>query len=273
MMTAETGWSISRRAFAILCTLRASFSASAFADDVRPPRLRVLSYNIHHGEGTDGRLDLQRIADVIRNSEADLVALQEVDRLTGRTGKVDQPAELARLTEMQVAFGSNLALEGGGYGNAVLSRWPIARHANHLLPNTDGEQRGVLATDITLPDGRTVSLLATHLDHRPNHRQRIASSHWLVEFGAKLTAPAILAGDLNATPDSQPLAILGKDWQRANAEPVLTSPAGRPRRQIDYVLVCPASAWRVIEVRVLDEPVASDHRPLLATLELVGASR
>lgn len=106
--------------------------------------LRVLSYNIHHGEGVDGKLDLDRIARTIQSVEPDLVALQEVDRKVTRTGGIDQPAELARLTKMQVAFGGNIVLQGGDYGNAVLSRWPIRRHENHKLPRFDnGEQRSV----------------------------------------------------------------------------------------------------------------------------------
>src|SRR5690606_4366306 len=107
------------------------------ADAAEPLRLRVLSYNIHHAEGVDGKLDLERIAEVIRAAKPDLVALQEVDRNARRTGSVDQPAELARLTEMQVVFGSNIELQGGHYGNAVLSRFPIASERNHLLPNVD----------------------------------------------------------------------------------------------------------------------------------------
>jgi len=109
------------------------------------PRLRVLSYNIHHGEGVDHKLDLQRIAGVIKSVNPDLVALQEVDKGTQRANRVDQPVELARLTGMKVVFGGNIRYEGGDYGNAVLSRLPIKRHKNHLLPLfDDGElpQRG-----------------------------------------------------------------------------------------------------------------------------------
>ncbi|MEZ6125818.1 MAG: endonuclease/exonuclease/phosphatase family protein [Planctomycetaceae bacterium] len=116
-------------------------AAAACGRAADPTQLRVLSYNIHHGEGVDRKLDLQRIADVILSVRPDLVALQEVDRNATRTGGVDQPAELARLTRMHVVFGANIELQGGHYGNAVLSRHPIARLRNHLLPNIDDSER------------------------------------------------------------------------------------------------------------------------------------
>jgi len=78
----------------------------------------VLTYNIHHGEGVDGKLDLVRIAKVIQEVEPDIVALQEVDQNAGRSGQVDQAAELGRLTKMRSVFGGNIALQGGEYGNA-----------------------------------------------------------------------------------------------------------------------------------------------------------
>ena len=116
-----------------------------------PRVLRVLSYNMHHGEGVDGRLDLPRIARVITRARPDVVALQEVDRETLRSQHVDQAAELARATRMHVVFGANIDLQGGQYGNAVLSRWPLSDARNVHLPRRDnGEQRGVLIVPLGL---------------------------------------------------------------------------------------------------------------------------
>lgn len=253
--------------------------ADGLLEAAEPVRLRVLSYNIHHAAGIDGKLDPERIANVILSVEPDVVALQEVDRKVQRTGGVDQPAELARLTGMKVVFGANIELQGGHYGNAVLSRFPIVRHKNHLLPNVDNsEQRGVIEAEIELPaTGETVILLATHLDYRTDERERLASAKAL---NALVTEdpdrPALLAGDLNATPESRTLELLGTMWSRANAEPLPTVPVKAPTRQIDYVLYRPAGRWKVVEVRVLDEAVASDHRAILAVLELqavAGADR
>ena len=87
--------------------------------------LRVMSYNIHVGVGMDKKQDLKRIADVIKLYNCDLVGLQEVDRGVERTGRVDEIRELARLTGMDYAFAHNLDYQGGQYGVAVLSRFPM----------------------------------------------------------------------------------------------------------------------------------------------------
>jgi len=230
-------------------------------------RLRVLTYNIHHGEGVDGKLDLERIAGVINAVEPDLVALQEVDQKTERTGKVDQPAELARLTKMNAAFGGNLRYQGGDYGNMVLSRFPIKQQRNHKLPSFDeGEPRGVLEVEVELPDqAGAITFLSTHFDHRPPDQERIASAKTILEL--TLQPLAILAGDLNDLPESKTLAALGKTWKSPSEKPLPTIPVPTPKRQIDYVLFKPADRWKVVEARVLEEAIASDHRPLLVVLE------
>ena len=232
-----------------------------------PLQLRVLSYNIHHGEGMDGRLDLQRIADVIVSARADLVALQEVDYKASRSGSIDQPAELARLTGLQVVFGGNIDLQGGRYGNAVLSRYPIVEHENHLLPRfDDGEQRGVLVAKARIPGMREPLLfLATHFDHRPDDRERMASARAIDELlpGDPI---ALLAGDLNDDAASGTLEILEANWARTNRSPLATVPVDHPTRQIDFVLYRPVDRWKVLKTRTLEEAVASDHRAILAEL-------
>jgi endonuclease/exonuclease/phosphatase family metal-dependent hydrolase len=266
------------------------FVGAAPAQDNRtqPPVFRVLSYNIHHGEGVDGKLDLERIARVIVEAKADLVALQEVDQNVQRSGNVDQPAELARLTKLEVAFGGNISLQGGEYGNAILSRWPLKNPRNTKLPNHDqGEQRGVLQVEVQPPGSAgPLLLLATHFDHRRNDAERVASAALINELTGKLLhSPALLAGDLNDVPESQALRELQVRWTvargpvareteasaAAKPSPLFTIPVEKPTRQIDFVLVRPAERWKVIDVQVLEEKVASDHRPILATLELLPA--
>jgi endonuclease/exonuclease/phosphatase family metal-dependent hydrolase len=254
------------------------FTATAFADSGDTEsggeqlRLRVLSYNIHHGEGIDRKLDLPRIADVIKSVKPDLVALQEVDRGTERTDKVDQPAELARLTGMNVVFGGNIRYQGGDYGNAVLSRLPVKRHKNHLLPLFDnGEQRGVLEVEVEMPNANGLLLfLATHLDHRAGDRERVASAKAINELIAtSVSQLAVLAGDLNDLPESKTLREFGTMWTGANEQVLPTVPVNQPSKQIDFILFRPAERWKTIEVRVLDEAVASDHRAIFAVLELL----
>jgi len=247
------------------------------AEIENPARLRVLSYNIHHGEGVDGKLDLERIAGVIRSVRPDVVALQEVDRKVPRSQQIDETAELARLTKMEGMFDANIPLQGGEYGNAILSRYPVARTAHHALPLLGpGEQRGVLEAEITLPPlaGTETSaafrLFATHFDHRPDNRERLASADVLLDLLEKHPdPPAVLAGDLNDVPASAVLKRLETSWSRLGLRDIPTIPTETPRKQIDFVLASPAEKWRLVDAHVLNEPVASDHRPLLVVLERV----
>ena len=244
---------------------------NTYAFTAEPFRVRVLAYNIHHGEGVDRKLDLPRIANVIKSVRPDVVALQEVDVKTERTDRVDQAVELARLTEMPVIFEKNISFQGGEYGNAVLSKFPIVKHQNvHLPLFDDGEQRGVLICELQ-PKSLTKSLLflSTHLDHRSNDRERLASAKRINELIAKRDGlPTILAGDLNATRDTPVLLTLSKQWEISNSKELPTVPVTKPRRQIDFILSRPARNWKTVEVRVLDEAIASDHRAIFAVLEL-----
>src|SRR6185503_1828899 len=132
----------------LLCTAMALVFAapSTSKTSVIPKQaVRVMTYNIHHGEGTDGKIDLNRIAEVILSARADIVALQEVDRSVERTARRDLVAELAELTKMNFAFGKNIDYQGGDYGNAVLSRFRVLKYENrHYKMIRDGEQRGLL---------------------------------------------------------------------------------------------------------------------------------
>jgi endonuclease/exonuclease/phosphatase family metal-dependent hydrolase len=247
-----------------------------------PHEIRVVTYNIHHGEGTDRKFDLKRIANLLLAVEPHVVALQEVDQGTKRASGVDQPAELAKLTGMQVVFGRNIDFDGGGYGTAVLTKLPVRSHKKVKLKSfyeptaTNPEQRGVQVLELGEKDGPGLLFLNAHLDYRPPDEERMASAKTINELIAKHgDLPAIIAGDLNATPESAPIEEFRKQWQvvgmqaeakPSSATPILTFPAEKPDKWIDYVMVRPAEKWEVVEVRVLDEGVASDHRPLLAVL-------
>lgn len=239
--------------------------------------LRVLTYNIHHGEGTDGKLDLARIARVIADHKPDLVALQEVDRKTRRTGNIDQPAELAKLTGMHAGFGKGIDYDGGEYGNAVLSRFPILSTNVHPLPVKEGEERrcALVVTVRPRQDGPEVTFVATHLNHR-DEAERVREVQAIHRALEPLNdgRPVILAGDLNARPQTPPILLFAHNWTDAAAgapaQSSFTFPATKPVRRIDYIMLRPPTAWRVIETMVVDEPVASDHRPVLAVVQWQG---
>ena len=244
--------------------------AAALAGE--PVRLRVLTYNINHGEGTDGRVKLRRIADVIAAAEPDVVALQEVDRGTARTGRVDQADVLGRMTGMEHAFGRSLYFLGGEYGNALLSRRPIAGSETVELPTgTRGEPSGALLVRIRLDDGEEILIVSTQLDDRADADDRRAAADRI--NAAIGDGPAVLAGDLGVPVSDPPFDRLATAWASTAADPLPTVPAGRPTAQVDHVLVAPPGRWRLVEARVLDAPDASDHRPVLAVLEYVDPDR
>jgi endonuclease/exonuclease/phosphatase family metal-dependent hydrolase len=239
----------------------------------QPVRLNVLTYNVHHGAGGDKKLDLERIAGVIRACAPDLVALQEVDQGTQRTGSVDQSAELGRLSQLHPVFGSAMEYDGGKFGDAVLSRLPIVSSKVVALPFEPGnkrEPRIAITATVRLADGQEITFISTHLDHTRDPSDRLAQAQAINQTLGDLATPAILAGDFNCEPSSLPMRELEKIWTFAsNGDPAPTCPADQPKTKIDHVLVKPADRWRIIDARVLDDAIASDHRPVLVKLELL----
>ncbi len=229
--------------------------------------LRVMTYNIHHGEGTDGKFDLERIAKVILAEKPDLVAIQEVDVKTGRSSGVDQAAELSRLTGMHGRFGKFMDFNGGEYGQMVLSRFPIKAVTNHPLPRGP-EPRAALAVEVDLPDGEPLVFVGNHL--YMTEAERLAQAKALREaVGADPKARVILAGDFNSKPGESPMGHLRERWSDPGAdETAATWPSDEPKVEIDYILV--PTDFRKVRYEVLGEKVASDHRPLMGVFDYGG---
>ena len=241
-----------------------------------PTTLRVMTYNIHHGEGMDGRFDLSRLADVMRSARPDLIALQEVDQGTERASGVNEPAELERLMAMHGVFGKAMDYLGGGYGVAVLSRWPLLRTQSSPLPRVEGrEPRIALSVELEVGErGPFLRFTSTHLDQGRDAENRLAQAQYLNDLLVRDDGqPTLLAGDMNARPETEVMDLLNARWiNPPAADPSPISPTGRPRSRVDYVLIRPAGHWRVIESRLIDDTIASDHRPLLVVLEWTGAN-
>jgi len=236
-----------------------------------PVRITVLTYNIYHGEDANGGSNLDAVAGIINSLEPDLVALQEVDKKTGRAKGLDLTSELSRRTGMKGIFGKAMDYDDGGYGEAVLSRHPVVVTKNNLLPHTaKAEPRAALEIHIELPGGAKMAFIGTHLDHQRDQSNRMMQASRIMELYENYDLPIVLAGDLNATPGSDPINLLGRQWTDvARDDPQPTFPSTKPARKIDYIMFKPKSRWKVVEVRVIDEKVASDHCPIFAVLELL----
>jgi endonuclease/exonuclease/phosphatase family metal-dependent hydrolase len=237
--------------------------------------LRVLTYNIHHGEGRDGVFDLERIASVINAAQPDLVALQELDQGTTRTQQHRELDELAQMTGLTGFFGKTINYQGGEYGNGVLVNpaFEVLTTANHTMPNpASGEQRKVMELNLRIDDdgtSRRFDFFATHLDNSSG-TNRQAQAEFINGLVVGSNTPAILGGDFNSHEQEAPYDTLDTQWN----DPTAANP-GRPS-QIDYVVDRAADQWRVVEqgrfIVNTTTAIASDHYPLLAVLELAPYS-
>jgi endonuclease/exonuclease/phosphatase family metal-dependent hydrolase len=250
-------------------------SARAQADE---RELRVATFNIHHGVGLDGALDLARIAAVVERTGAEVVGLQEVDRhWSERSNFVDQATWLAEWLDMDVAFGANLDLDPPlpgaprrQYGTAILSSYKIRETTNTLLPRPlGGEQRGLLEALIKVR-GIPVRVFNTHLQH-DSQVERLAQVDRIRQVLATAQESVVLLGDLNATPDTPEIAgltdLLVDAWVTAGVGDGFTFDAATPHARIDYVMSSGDVVARTAAVVATD---AADHLPVVVDLALPG---
>ena len=232
--------------------------------------LRVLTFNILHGATTLGDFNLDTIAAVINEVHPDLVALQEVDFKTRRAKGYDLATELGFRTKMAPLFGKAMNYDGGGYGEGILSRIPIISSRTVALPHSPGnEPRAALEITVELESGDTICFIGTHLEHQRNSTDRIDQINEINRVFLSNQYPSILAGDLNDTPESDAILNLKKFWTDAaedNPDPTYSSE--NPQRKIDYIFYRPANKWKVLENKVICNPIASDHCALLTVLQL-----
>ena len=272
-----------RRLFALLVIAASAASAvltttPAMAGGSHGPArpVSVLTYNIHHGVGVDGVLDLERIATVIEDSGADVIGLQEVDRhWSSRSDNVDQAAWLAQRLHLHYAFAANLDLDPVNpgeprrqYGTAILSKYKLADVTNTLLPLYPGqEQRGLLEATIKVR-GTRLTIANTHLTSS-NDAERQEQADKVVELLGDQRNPVTLIGDLNAEPADPEIVTLTDvftdSWVEAGSGPGYTYEAVLPTKRIDFVLHSRGVRARDIEVL---STLASDHLPVLADLDV-----
>lgn len=228
------------------------------------PDLRLMTFNMRHGAESS----LEEVAAVIREERADVVLLQEVDVEASRSGRVDQPHRLGQLAGMTNLFRSALEFQDGGfYGQALLSRFPILTSEKLLLPVPEGkEQRIAALVKVELPGGKLVTFVTTHLGLTAEER--------VLQVDALLSKlgddPAVvLGGDFNEGPEGpnvKKLASRFTDAWVAGSGEGPTHPAGAPERRIDFLFLGasfgePTESW-------VPETLASDHRPVVTVVPL-----
>jgi endonuclease/exonuclease/phosphatase family metal-dependent hydrolase len=225
--------------------------------------LRVMTYNIQ-GHAAERRADhLVKVAETIAAVRPDVVALQEV--YCRKSG--DQGGIVAHLTGLQLAFGKSCEINGGDYGNAVLTRGTIEATQVHPLPGA-GEPRSLLEARLTI-DGASFAFFATHLAAwgRLLRQARLEQVSRLGDITARAGSPHLLAGDFNVTPRAEELRALLAHGHLRMAGDVREATFPSTRQRLDYIFC--DSAWETISTSVIRRG-PSDHWPLVADLVLAA---
>jgi endonuclease/exonuclease/phosphatase family metal-dependent hydrolase len=250
----------------LLITGLTSGCATAQRQPAQSTSLRVMAYNIKHGRGMDGKVDLERVAEVIRKQNPDLVALQEIDQVCKRSGNQNIAAELGKMLGMDHRFGKFMDFQGGEYGMAVLSRLPIKETVRHQLPE-GSEPRCALEIQVQTKDGPTLSFISIHNDWR-SESIRLKQIQALLDGLKDRRHPVILAGDFNGERTDASMKLLeNQGWSiLKKSGDHNTFPSVEPRKEIDFFVV-KGMTIESLTHKVIDERVASDHRPISAELK------
>ena len=236
--------------FAVLFT----FSAQA------QNTLKLMSYNIKNANGMDNVCNFQRIANVINNASPDVVAIQEVDSMTNRSGQKYVLGEIAERTQMHGYFAPAIDYDGGKYGIGLLTKQVPLRLQTLPLPGREEARTLILAEFVDY------IYCCTHMSL--TEEDRMKSLELVKAFTSSSTKPLFLAGDMNAEPESGFIKELQKDFQILSNPKQHTFPAPDPKETIDYIATLKQNAkgFAVISAKVINEPMASDHRPILVEL-------
>lgn len=238
--------------------------------------LRALTYNVHSCRGSDRRHDPARIADVIAESGADVIALQELDVGRKRSGGIDQAETIAAHLKMRAHFHPALHVEEERYGDAILTALPSTLQRAAALPSK-GEPRGALWIEIDV-GSRKIQVFNTHFGlssaERTLQAETLLSPGWIGHERCR-RAPALLLGDFNAVPRSQAFHVLSKGLSvaapRIDGRWRATFPARWPLLRLDHIFH--NERLRLVSARVIDTPLArkaSDHLPIVAEFEIVS---
>ena len=257
----------------LISTLLTGCSSISTSNESAPDAadaIRVVAYNIKHGRGMDGIVDLERTAATLEALDADIIALQEVDELASRSGNVDQATWLAEQLGMHAAFGAFMDFQGGRYGLAILSRQPIQSYEAWRLPNGN-EPRVALAARILAESGEAFTAVSVHFDWVKDDGYRFEQAQETIRRIKTLETPWIVLGDFNDVPGSRTMVAfeqIGRNALKPEGA-AATFPSDQPRIEIDHIITGPPDAWMPASAVVIPESRTSDHRPVMAELLLI----
>ena len=231
---------------------------SVFSQDT----LKVMTYNIRNGNGMDEVCSYERIADVILKQNPDVVAIQELDSMTKRSNQTYVLGEVAKLTRMKDLYGPAINYNGGKYGVGILSKKHPLKVSRHPLPGRD-EKRTILIAEF-----EDYIFSCTHLALTEDDRN--LSLAIIDSIAASQNKPFIIAGDMNAEPGSDFVKGLQKNYHIFNNLKQPTWPASEPKEMIDYIAVWKdrSEGYANVHTWVVDEPLASDHRPIMSKIRV-----
>ncbi len=228
-------------------------------------KLKVMSYNIHHGKNLTGRNTIDEMANIIKESGIEIIGIQEADSGMPRTKFLNQMKHLSDVLTMQYVFGENLTIASAKYGNGVLSKYPIEFSENIALPS-GREPRGLLSTIINV-EGRKIHFLVTHLGLKQEERRKQIGV--ILDYIQTLPYEVILVGDFNAAPDNDELREIKKKMMDGaeimDKGNIPTFDLPLLSRRIDYIFIdsnLNINSYDVIKSR------ASDHYPIKAEIIL-----
>ena len=246
----------------ILAASFAGFSAE------KGDTLKLMTYNIRFGE----LASMKQIGEYIASENPDVVAVQECDWGTNRDRAPHQNGvkfvnELAYYTGMFGVYGKSINYAGGYYGIGLLSKYPILSYERVLLPN-DGktEQRSMLIADIELPGGKVITFVNTHLEVK-TPEMRIEQVKFIETYLKDRGNQLFLAGDMNAVPDTEEMALLRETWTDLT-NTAFTYHTLKPKIKIDYIYTKPSDNVELLNTMVKEDIKLSDHLPVISTIVL-----
>jgi endonuclease/exonuclease/phosphatase family metal-dependent hydrolase len=233
-----------------------------------------MSYNVHHCNPPlkPDVIDLDAVAAVLKKEGPDIVALQEIDMGARRSGSVNQAAEIAAKAGYPFFyFAKAIDFDGGEYGVAILSKFPISDTRVHRLPTDEtigGEPRVLATALVTLPNKKLIRFGATHLDAGRSHVNRLLQMKEISRIAGETVEPFVIAGDFNAREGSEVIDKMDVDFTRSCRNCQNTFNEEAEQGAIDFIAWRQKDNFAVRSHRVVSEKEASDHLPIVALLQL-----